>query len=162
MIPGQSSEPSASNSSSEGSPSSTQDCNAMEVDNELLPEPERPFDAEVSCSRIWFYLLHSFQFQIERILMDACNVDVTHRPQLDADWDYGDDQDLIERFADAIGASEHVATMPMYQASMTLQFEHARCRMKLKETLATLRTQTTLVNTLTTLLEKKRRRMVSR
>lgn len=161
MIPGQSSEPSASNSLSEGSPSSTQDCHEMEVDNEGLPEPARPFDTEVSCSPIWFCHLHSFQFQMERILTNACNVDVTHRPQLDAAWDYADDQDLIEKFADTIGAAEHVATMPMYQASMTLQFEHARCRQKLKEALATLSMQTALVNTLTTLIEKKRRRMAS-
>lgn len=133
----------------------------MEVENEPSPEPARPFDAEVSCSPIWFCLLHSFQFQIDRILTKACNVDVTHRPQLDADWDHADDQDLIERFADTIGAAEHVATMPMYHASMTLQFEHARCRMKLKETLATLKTQSALTDTLTTLIEKKRRRMAS-
>jgi hypothetical protein len=94
---------------------------------------------------------------MERILYHACNAELIRGPQLNADWEYADGRELIEEFADAFGDSQHVATMPMYQASMTLQFEHARSRKKLKELMAMLKVQTSVIDTLTILIERKRR-----
>lgn len=98
-----------------------------------------------------------------QLIQRAINSDLDGGPGINADWANSDDRDIanIQNFADAVGDSQHVATMPMYQASMTLQFEYARSQMKLKDALLTLKAQCDLVHELTRLIQKKRRHNAS-
>jgi hypothetical protein len=76
---------------------------------------------------------------MEQILIDASNEDVGHGPALDMAWGDVDDVNCINRLAEVLQDPRHVATMPMYQAIMTLQFEYARCQLKLRDLVPTLK-----------------------